>query len=87
MYLSEKIVKPLSECVGEKLFLIPKNKANEIDTQTGAPCVYVSINGTAMYIPVDQPTPIAYEAFCVLRDIGMLDHYNSYEEGQDFDPL
>lgn len=87
LYLSKKRVKSLAECVGERLFIIPKSRANEIDIVTGEPCVFVQINGTAFYLPVDRPAPVSYNAFCVLRDIGMLSHYNAYEEGEVFNPL
>lgn len=58
--------------------------ANHIDIVSGDPCIYVQVNGVKFYIPVEKPTPIPYNAFCVLKELGILNYYNSYEQGNDF---
>jgi hypothetical protein len=73
--------------VGQRLFVIPLNKANEIDPATGQRCVFVQVNGVRFHIPVDKPTPIPYNAFCVLRDIGFMEKYMNYDEGEGFKSL
>lgn len=81
MLLSTKRVLELKEIVGERIFNLPRTMANHIDIVTGDPCVYVQVNGQTFYIPTEKPTPIHYNAFCVLKDLGILNYYNSYEAG------
>lgn len=87
MNLSKKEVKTLDEAVGQRLFTIPPEKANDIDIVTGEKCVYIQINGKPFYILVNRPTPIPYNVFCVLKDIGFMGKYMDYEEGEGFNPL
>ena len=84
---SVKNIKSLDELVGNKIFNLPRSMANSIDTMTGKPCVWVGVNGVSYNIPVEEPTPISYEAFCVLKDVGILNRYSKYTEGEDFNPL
>jgi hypothetical protein len=83
---SVKKVKPLSEIITNRIFIIPKEKANSIDPTTGEPCLFVGINGVNYNIPVGVPTPILYNVFCVLRDLGTID-YQDFYEGGSFNPL
>ena len=82
MHRSTKRIKELKELIGERIFILPQRMANDIDVVTGRPCLYVGINGVAHYIPVETPTPISYNAFCVLKDLGILNYYKTYEEGR-----
>jgi hypothetical protein len=84
---SVKSVKPLSEIVTNRIFLIPKEKANSFDPTTGEPCVFVGINGVNTNLPVGVPTPILYNVFCVLRDLGIVTYQDFYAEGGSFEPL
>lgn len=79
---STKKIRPLSELVGERIFTLPSSMANSFDTVEGKPCILVQVNGLKHYIPVETPTPIAYAAFCALKDIGILEHYDSYSKGE-----
>ena len=85
MNQSTKKIKPLKELVGDRIFVLPRRMANDIDIKTGKPCIFVGINGKATYIPVEEPTPIPYNVFCVLKDNGVLDYYKSYEEGRELE--
>ncbi len=80
---SDKQVIELKELVGERIFNLPKDMANHVDVVTGRPCIFVGVNGTKYYIPVEEPTPIPYNAFCALKDIGVEKYYKDYEEGED----
>lgn len=82
---SKKPIKPLSECTTQKLFIVPRERVNDIDPITGEKCLFVQINGKPHYIPVDKPTPISYNAFCVLRELNIIDY--TYKEGAEFNPL
>lgn len=81
MLLSQKTVRPLDECVIQKLFIIPKDKANNIDPVTGESCISVQINGKSYFMPVGRPTPIDYNAFTVLRDLNIVDYGCEVTEG------
>ena len=80
MQHSTKKIRPLSELVADRIFVLPKRMANDIDLKSGKPCVFVGINGKSHYIPVEEPTPISYTAFCVLRDLGL--PYREFKEGE-----
>jgi len=80
---SVKQVISLKECIGDRYFFVPKSAANSFDRVNGVPCVYVSVNGQEYMIPVDKRTPIPYNAFCVLKDIGFLSRYDNFEEGEE----
>jgi hypothetical protein len=82
MNQSTKKIKPLKELVGDRIFILPKRMANDVDIVTGKPCLFVGINGKATYVLVEEPTPISYNVFCALKDIGILDYYKTYEEGK-----
>lgn len=84
MHLSTRKVLELKEIVGERIFNLPNSMANHIDIVTGDPCIYTQINGQKYYIPTEKPTPIPYVAFCVLKDLGILNYYNSYDQGDTF---
>jgi hypothetical protein len=83
---SIKNILNLNELVGDKIFILPKTMANDIDLKTGKPCVWVGINGKAIYIPVEEPTPIPYNAFCLLKDNGNFP-YQKYTQGEEFKPI
>ena len=78
---STKKVKPLDEVLGQRLFIIPASKSNEIDLITGERCVFVQINGKPHYVRCDTPTPMPYNVFCVLRDIGFMEKSMEYGDG------
>ena len=82
---STKEVRSLKEIMGERIFTLPRSMANDVDTITGQPCLFVGINGRPYYIPVESPSPIPYNVFCALKDLGILDYYSNYEEGQQFE--
>lgn len=73
----------MKEVVGDRIFKLPKSVSNEIDPVTGRPCVFVQVNGKAYHIQVDVDTPIPYPAFCILRELGKIPNYNSFDEGAD----
>ncbi len=79
MLRSKKKVIELKEIVGERLFLLPRKMANDIDIVTGQPCLFIGINGKATYIPVEVKTHISYPVFCILKDLGI--PYETYDEG------
>lgn len=81
MYRSKKPVIELKELLGERIFTLPRSVANDIDTVTGKPCLFVGINGKPTYLPVETPTPISYPVFCVLKDLGLIGSISSFEEG------
>lgn len=82
MNQSKKPVIELSDLIGERIFRLPKSMGNQVDLATGELCVYVGINGKNYYIPVDKPTPLPYPVFCVLREMGILDYYKTYKDGE-----
>lgn len=82
MLRSRKKVIELENIVGERIFILPRNMANQIDIVDGRPCLFVGINGKPTYVPVDVPTPLSYPVFCVLKDLGILKAYDSYEQGE-----
>ena len=73
-YVTQKLVKPLDGCVSQKLFTIPVEKANDFDPTTGERCLSVQINGKSYFMALGRPTPIDYNAFCVLRDLNIIDY-------------
>lgn len=81
MQHSTKKIRPLSELSGNRLFVLSKRHANDIDIVTGKSCIFVGVNGQPHYIPVEEPTPIPYDVFCILREIGVMDVYREFNEG------
>lgn len=73
--------------VADRIFNLPRTMANSIDPGTGRPCIHVGINGKYWDILVEEALPIPYNVFCVLKDIGILNHYEKYAEGEVFKPL
>ena len=84
IHRSTKAIKDLKHIVGQRLFNLPRSMANDIDLKSGKPCIYVGINGKSFYVPVETSTPIPYDVFCALKDIGILEHYESYVDGEEF---
>lgn len=78
---STKKVLSLDRVLKERVFVLPSKMANSFDTSIGEPCLYVAVNGVNTYIPVGTPTHISYANFCVLKDLGILETYSSFEEG------
>jgi len=81
--LSKKPIIELKELIAERIFTLPRTMANEIDTATGEPVIFVSINGKRTYVPVERPTTISYPVFCTLKDLGILNNYQNYDDGGD----
>lgn len=81
IHRSGKKVIELSELVRDRLFTLPRNLANDIDTKTGEPCFSIGINGKWTYLPVGRPTPISYHVFCTIKDMGLSPKYSSFEDG------
>lgn len=79
---SLKKVKPLSDIMTDRIFILPKSMANAVSDVRKKPCILVQVNGEKYYIPVEEPTPIPYAAFCALRDIGVENFYETYEKGE-----
>lgn len=84
---SDKEVIPLSQVIKERIFNLPKTMANSIDTVSGKPCIWVGVNGKPYVLIVEEPIPIPYNVFCVLKDNGVLNPYEKYIEGEEFRPL
>lgn len=81
---SKKDKKQLKDIVTDRMFILPRALANDRDPETGEPCVMAAVNGVKAFVPVDKQTPIPYSAYCILKDIGLI---NSYNEEDGFDPL
>lgn len=80
---SSKPIIRLGDLVAERIFILPKSMANSIDPVTGAPCIWVGVNGQSYTVLVERPVPIPYNVFCALKDVGILEHYETYKEGED----
>jgi len=85
--VSHKPIIKLSALVGNMIFNLPREMANDIDLVTGKRCITVGINGKNTNILVGEPVPIPYDVFCVLKDAGILNSYKKFTEGEDFKPL
>jgi hypothetical protein len=78
---STKKVIELKDLITERIFKLPRSVANDMDPVTGEACVFVGVNGKAYYVLVEKPTAISYNAFCVLKDNGIITgNFNDGEE-------
>ena len=84
---SKKRVKKLTEIVGMKTFYFPKKLSNDVDPKTGKHCIKVQINSFSQFFPVEEETPVSYEGFCLLKDIGVISPEQTYALGGEFDPF
>lgn len=84
---SAKNKKNMNELIGDKRFFIPDNLSNDRHPETMEKVFCVRINGKATYIPTGKDTPVPYEAFCVLKDIGAIASGEIYARDNEFDPL
>jgi hypothetical protein len=55
--------------------------ANSIDPVTGKACIWVGVNGKQYTVLVEEPAIIPYNVFCVLKDCGILENYDSFNQG------
>lgn len=78
MVRSIKPIKNLDDLVGSKRFIIPREFANEGNF------IYVGVGGKPYRIITEEAVEIPYEAYCVLRDIGV--PLYSFSEEKEFDP-
>jgi hypothetical protein len=83
---SEKSVKPAGTFIKTKLFIIPKECAN--DTRKDLkPCVRVTVNSVLYELLVEEPIEIPYTAFCVLQDNGFFSKYTIEDVSGEIDPV
>lgn len=80
---SSKEVINLNDLLDDRIFNLPRSMANEIDLATGKPCLHIGINGNQTYLPVEEPTLIPYNVFCTLKDMGILEFYMKYDDGEE----
>lgn len=83
---SIKEVKPLPELVGEKRFVFPTNKANDVDPQ-GRPAIMVQINSVRYFVPCGVETTVDNDVFCVLKDVGIVSASQTFGVDEIFDPV
>jgi len=84
---STKTVIELRELYSNKIFNFPDSFANDRDPMSGVPSIMVAINGRKQFIPVGRDTEVDYEAFCLLRDCGIISPNQTFEVGGEFDPF
>jgi hypothetical protein len=82
---SKKPVKELSELLGNRRFLFPRTLANDCDPATGKPVVMVQINSKKTMMPVEEPVEVNEDAFCLLKDVGIIKE--EYQLDEVFDPM
>lgn len=82
---SKKPVKELQSLLGNRRFLFPRSLANECDPETGKPVVMVIINAKKTMMFVDEPVYVDQDAFCLLKDVGIIK--SEYQLDEEFDPL
>ena len=80
-----KPVKKLEDLVKDKRFNFPTNLATDRDT--GVLGITVTLGGVKTVIPVGEFTPITYQVYCLLRDIGKINPNDHFEEGEEFNPI
>lgn len=83
---SAKTVKNLNDVVGEKKFILPISKANDVSPD-GLPSVMVQINLKKTYIPCGVGVNIPNDVFSVMKDAGIVSGNETYEVGGPFDPV
>ncbi len=84
---SGKPIKLLTDLIGEKEFFLPRKMANEVDPETGKSALMVCVNAKKTFIPIEESTPISFDNFCLLRDVGIFSSEANYSTEPEFNPF